>query len=108
VEYFLAYTLLNFKSKVLTQLLYAQRDIGPLLFSFLGQWFQKVGLTEWTRVVAKQCPNNADCMKANFNECIRNYLEPIAGFPNIGNQLICWLCMAKKPALMPLHEFMQI
>ncbi len=45
-------------------------------------------------------------MKANFNKCIRDYHEAVAGFPNIGNQLICWLCMAKKPALMPMHEFM--
>jgi hypothetical protein len=46
-------------------------------------------------------------MKANFDECIRDYLEAIAGFPNIGNQLICWLRMAKTPALMPMHEFMR-
>jgi hypothetical protein len=54
----------------------------------------------------KTCPDDADCTKANFDECIRDYLEAVAGFPNIGNQLICWLCTAKKPALMPMHEFM--
>jgi hypothetical protein len=46
-------------------------------------------------------------MKATFDKCIRDYLEAIAGFPNIGNQLICWLCTAKKPVLMPMHEFMR-
>jgi hypothetical protein len=46
-------------------------------------------------------------MKASFNKCIRDYLEAIAGFPNIGNQLIFWLCMAKKPTLMPMQEFMR-
>jgi hypothetical protein len=46
-------------------------------------------------------------MKANFNKCIRDYNEAVAGFPNIGNQLIHWLCMAKEPTLMPMHEFMQ-
>ncbi len=35
-------------------------------------------------------------MKANFDKCIRDYLEAVAGFPNIGNQLICWLRTAKK------------
>ncbi len=64
-----------------------------------------VGLTKWTSVIAKRCPNNADCTKANFDECIRDYLEAVAGFPNIGDQLICWLCTSKKPALMPMHEF---
>jgi hypothetical protein len=46
-------------------------------------------------------------MKANFNKCIRDYLEAVAGFPNICDQLICWLCIAKKPALMPMHKFMR-
>jgi hypothetical protein len=46
-------------------------------------------------------------MKANFDECIRDYLEAVAGFLDIGNQLICWLRMAKKPTLMPMHKFMR-
>jgi hypothetical protein len=106
-EYFLAYMLPNFKSKILTRLLDAQKDNGPLLFGLLSQCFQDVGLTEWTGVVAKRCPNNADRTKATFDKCIRDYLEAVVGFPNIGNQLICWLCTAKKPALMPMHEFMR-
>jgi hypothetical protein len=85
----------------------SQKDNGPLLLSLLGQCFQDVGLTEWTSVITKQCPDNADCTKANFDECIRDCLEAVAGFPNIGDQLICWLRTAKKPALMPMHEFMR-
>jgi hypothetical protein len=84
----------------------AQKDNGLLLFTLLSQGFQDVGLTEWTSIVAKRCPNDADRMKATFDKCIRDYLEAVAGFPNIGDQLICWLCMAKKPAHMPMHEFM--
>jgi hypothetical protein len=83
-----------------------QKDNGPLLLSLLGQCFQDVGLTEWTSVVTKRCLDDADCLKANFDECIRDYLEAIARFPNIGNQLIRWLCTAKKPTLMPMHKFM--
>ncbi len=82
-----------------------KKDDGPLLFSLMGQCFQGVGLTEWTSVIAKQCPNNANCKKTNFDECIKNYLETVTGYPNIGNQLICWLCTSKKPALMPMHKF---
>jgi hypothetical protein len=78
-----------------------------LLFSLMGQCFQDIGLTKWTSIIAKQCPNNADHTKANFDKCIRDYLEAVAGFPNIGNLLICWLCTAKKPTLMPMHNFMQ-
>jgi hypothetical protein len=106
-EYFLAYMLPNFKSKILTRILDTQKDDGPLLFSLLGQCFQDVDLTEWISIVMKQCPNDVDCTKSNFNECIRDYLEAVAGFPNIGNQLICWLCTAKKPVLMPMHKFTQ-
>jgi hypothetical protein len=105
-EYFLAYTLPDFNSKILTWLSDAQKDNGPLLFSLLGQCFQDVGLTKWTSVVTIQCPNNAYRTKANFDECIRDYLEAVAGFPNIGDQLICWLHTAKKPTLMPMNEFM--
>jgi hypothetical protein len=97
----------NFKSKILTRLSDSQKDNGPLLYSLLGQCFQDVGLTEWTSVVAKQCQDNADRMKANFDECIRDYLEAVARFPNIGNQLICWLRTAKKSALILMHEFMR-
>ncbi len=53
VEYFLAYTLPDFKSMILTRLSDAQKDNGLLLFSLLGQCFQDVGLTKWTSVVAK-------------------------------------------------------
>ncbi len=35
------------------------------------------------------------------------YLEAVAAFPNVGDQLICWLCTAKKPAFMPMHNFMR-
>jgi hypothetical protein len=105
-EFFLAYTLPHFKSKILTQLSDTQKDDGPLLFNLMGQCFQDIGLTKWTSVIPKQCPNNADCTKGNFDKCIRDYLEAVAGFPNFGDQLICWLCMAKKTTLMPMHEFM--
>ncbi len=106
-EYFLAFTLPDFKSKILTRLSDTQKVDGPILFNLIGQCFQDVDLTEWTNVITKQCPNNADCMKANFDEYIMDYLEVVARFPNVGDQLICWLCIAKKPALMPMHMFMQ-
>jgi hypothetical protein len=105
-EYFLAYTLPDFKSKILTQLSAEQKDNGPLLFSLIGQCFQDVDLTKWTIVILKWCPKDADRTKEKFDQYIMDYLEAIAGFPNIGNQLIHWLCTAKKPALMPMHEFM--
>jgi hypothetical protein len=35
-EYFLAFTLPDFKSKILTQLSDTQKDDGPLLFSLMG------------------------------------------------------------------------
>jgi hypothetical protein len=105
-EYFFAYTLPDFKSKILTRLSVEQKNNDQLLFSLMGQCFQDLGLTKWTSVIAKQCPEDADRTKENFDKCIRDYLEAVAGFPNIDDQLICWLHTAKKPALMPMHEFM--
>jgi hypothetical protein len=104
-EYFLAYTLPDFKSKILTQHLDAQKSHGPLLFNLMGQCFQGIDLTEWTSIIAKQCPNNADRTKANFEQCIWDYLEAVARFPNIGDKLIYWLRNSKKPALIPMHAF---
>jgi hypothetical protein len=106
-EYFLAFMLPDFKSKILTQLLDTQKDNGSILFNLMGQCFQDVGLTEWASIIAKQCPSEADRTNTNFDKCIRDYLEAVTGFPNVGNQLSCWLCTAKKPALMPMHVFMQ-
>jgi hypothetical protein len=106
-KYFLMFTLLDFKSKILTQLSEAKKEGSLTLFNLMGQCFQVVGLTKWTKVVGKQCPNKKHCTKENFVKCIRDYLEAVAGFPNIGNQLICWLFTAKKPAFMPMHKFIQ-
>ncbi len=89
-EYFLAYTLPDFKSKILTQLSVEQKeDGGPLLFSLMGQCFQDIGLTEWTSIIVKQCREDADRTKKKFDKCVRDYLVASVGFPNIGNQLIC-------------------
>jgi hypothetical protein len=71
----------------------------------MGQCFQDVGLTKWTSVITKRCPNNVDHTKSNSNECICDYLKAVTSFPNIGDQLIHWLCTAKKPTLMPMHKF---
>ncbi len=79
-EYFLAYTLPNFKSKILTWLSDAQKDDGPLLFSLMGQCFQGIGLTKWTSVIVKQCPNNADCMKASLTSVSRITLRSLPDF----------------------------
>jgi hypothetical protein len=106
-EYFLVYTLPYSKSKILTQLSAEQKGDGLLLFNLMGQCFQDVDLAKWTSIIMKQCPDNADCTKANFDKCIRDYFEVVVGFPNVGNQLISWLCTAKKPALMPMHQFMR-
>jgi hypothetical protein len=105
-EYFLAYMLPDFKSKILTWLSDAQKDNGPLLLNLMVQCFQDVGLTKWTSIIVKQCPNT-DCTNANFEKCIGGYLEAVAGFPDVSNQLIRWLCIAEKPALMPMHKFMR-
>jgi hypothetical protein len=97
----------DFKSKIFIRLSEAKKEDGPTLLTLMGQCYQDVGLTEWTNVVSKKCPDDTHLTKENFNECIRDYLKAVARFSNIGNQLICWLCIAKKPAFMPMHKFMR-
>jgi hypothetical protein len=43
-EYFLTFTLPDFKSKVLTRLLDTQKDNGPTLLKLMVECFQDVGL----------------------------------------------------------------
>jgi hypothetical protein len=105
-EYFLAFTILDSKSKILTQLSKAKKEDGPVLFSLMGWCFQDISLTKWTNVVGKQCLNDTHLTKENIDKCVRDYLEAVARFPNIVDQLIYWLCITKKPAFMPMHEFM--
>ncbi len=45
-DYFLAFMLPDFKSKILTRLSDTQKDDGPTLFNLMGQCFQDVGLTK--------------------------------------------------------------
>ena len=47
-------------------------------------------------------------MKNNFIEYQRDYLEAVAGFPNIGDQLVCWFRTTKKPALMQFNMCHQV
>jgi hypothetical protein len=50
-EYFISFTLPDFKSKILTRLLDAKKDKGPTLFNLMGQCFQDIGLTQtWEKV----------------------------------------------------------
>jgi hypothetical protein len=105
-KHFFTFTLPDFMLKILTWLSEAKKEDGPTLFNLLGQFCQDVGLTKWTNVVGKQSPKDTHLTKENFNECIRAYLKAVAGFPNIDDQLIHWLCVARKPTFMPMHEFM--
>jgi hypothetical protein len=50
-EYFLSFTLPDFKSKILTQLSEAKMEDGPILFNLMGQCFQDIGLIKWTNFV---------------------------------------------------------
>jgi hypothetical protein len=106
-KYFLAFMLPDFKSKILTQLFEAKKEDGLTLFNLMGQCFHDVGLTEWTNIIAKQCPDVTHCMKENFDKCIRDYLKAVTGFPNVNDQLIHWLCTTKKHVFMLMHELMR-
>ena len=106
-EFFLAMTLPDFKHQVVNRLPANKKEDGPTLFPLLEQCLQEVALTEWRNVVSTRCPTEESKTYESFLECIRDYLEALAGFPNVGDQLIRWLHTVKKPALMPVHDFMR-
>ena len=106
-EFFLAMTLPDFKHQVVNRLPANKKEDGPTLFPLLEQCLQEVALTKWRNVVSTRCPTKESKTYESFLECIRDYLEALAGFPNVGDQLIRWLRTVKKPALMPVHDFMR-
>ncbi len=41
---------------------------GLPLFNHIGQCFQDISLTQWNKVIGKQCLDNNDLAKASFNK----------------------------------------
>ena len=54
-EYYLAFTLLDFKSRNLGRIREDKQNCCGVLFMLMEQCFQGVGLMEWTNVVANCC-----------------------------------------------------
>ena len=96
-EVFLSQTLPNFESKIILHMPMNKQQDGPMLFLLLEQCFQEVGL---------HCPDKDHKTYKNLLKCQRNYLEALASFLNVSDQLIRWFCTAKKPSLMPVHDHM--
>ncbi len=59
----------------------ALTEDGPPLFSHIGQCFQDVSLTEWNKVVGKQCLDDNDLTKASFKKWTRDYQRQSPGCP---------------------------
>lgn len=105
-EYFITYTRPAFQ-EIVNRLPDDDKKNAVMLFDIMGQCFRGTGKTEWNNVVSKRCPTDADKSPDKLEECQRDYLEAVAGFPNVGDQLIRWFQTAKKPALMPFKEYMR-
>ncbi|MGA0787720.1 MAG: hypothetical protein ACO3QH_09570, partial [Ilumatobacteraceae bacterium] len=110
VEFFLAHTYPDFKRVLDRFSADQQRDpeFQTQKFSLLRQAFQGAALSKWDYVVGKSYSTD-ELKKAPdaFLECIRDYLEAIAGFPNVGDQIIRWFQNMRKPALMEFEHFLQ-
>ena len=105
-EFFLTSMPPNFELNiVLTLPANKQRD-GPTLFPLLEQCFKEVCLTKWKNVISAYCPDDDAKMSGNLFKCQQDYLEALAGFPDIGDQRIHWFHTAWKPALMLMHNYM--
>ena len=61
-EFFLAQTLPDVESKIVSRLPSNKQCDGPTLFPLLEQCFQEVGLTKWLNVVSAHCPDDVSKM----------------------------------------------
>lgn len=104
LEFFLTQMLPNFKLKDISHLPPNKQCEGQLLFPLMEQCSQEVGLTEWMNVVSAHCPDKESKMFENLVDCKQDYLEALAGFLNICNQLIHWFHTAQNLVLMPTHD----
>ena len=95
-EFFLAMTLPDFKHQVINRLPANKKEDGPTRFPLLEQCLQEVALTEWRNIVSMRCPTEDSKTHENFLKCARDYLKALVGFPNMGDQLIYWLCTVKS------------
>ena len=71
-EYYLSFTLPDFKSRILGQIHEDKWNDGDMLFMLIDQCFQCVGLMERTKVVTNRCNEARDQTKDNFVECQRD------------------------------------
>jgi hypothetical protein len=55
----------------------------------------------------KAMPQRYQPCKSKFQRVDLGLPEAVTRLSNIGDQLIHWLCIAKKPVFMLIHEFMQ-
>ena len=59
-QYYLAFTLPDFESRILGQIPEDKQNDGNMLFMLMEQCFQGIGFTEWTNVVANRCKEASD------------------------------------------------
>ena len=73
----------DFESKIVSRLPANKQRDGLTLFPLMEQCFQEVGLTEWLNVISTHCPGNESKTFDSLVKCQQDYLEALAGFPNI-------------------------
>ncbi len=77
-------------------------NVQPYWSVFPGRWSYQMEQSCW-----KAMPQQYQPCKCKFQRVNPGLPEAVTRLSNVGDQLICWLCVAKKPAFMLIHEFMQ-
>ncbi len=86
----------------------ALREDGPTLFNLIGQCFQDLAWPyQMEQCCQKVMPQQYWPCEGKFQRVNQGLPEAVTRLSNICDQLICWLCIAKKPAFMLIHDFMQ-
>ena len=97
-EYALTYTIPDFETKLLAQWDKDFKNNPSYLtkkFDLFHSCLQHVAATKWDLCTNKYGGNRRT--KADFDESICIYLEAVAKRMNLGDKVICWLCLRSKP-----------
>ncbi len=76
--------------------------VQPYRSAFPGRWSYPM-----QQCHRKAMPRQYQPCKSKFQKVNPGLPEAVTRLSNVGHQLIRWLYIAKKPAFMLLHEFMQ-
>jgi len=103
-EFALIFTIPQFKDKLQSKLDKNSSGYVAQLHTLFGQCLQGKAASHWKAVLTSYPVSNR--MVESFQEAQKDFLEKVAGITKLGDVIIRQLEFTKKPASLPLEEYL--